>query len=247
MSGLLVAARYLTIVPVPGPVAPGSAALGRAAGWFVVVGAALGAVLVGIDFGLSRFFPGLLVTLLTVTAWKVLTGGLHLDGLADCLDALGGSTPEHRRAILSDSRIGTFGAVGLILFLMIEIVALSGMDAGARWRVLLVAPVIGRATPLLLARLFPPARTDGQGAAFLAHVGWGGTAVALAVAAAFALGALRAPGLVALGAGVLAAVLAGRFLARRFGGITGDVLGAGVELAELAVILTMTAWAGARP
>jgi adenosylcobinamide-GDP ribazoletransferase len=247
VSGLLVAIRYLTIVPVAAHVPPAAAALGRAAGWFPVVGVALGAALVMVDYALGRFFHGLLAALLTVTVWKILTGGLHLDGLADCLDALGGGTPEHRRAILSDSRIGTFGAVGLILFLMIEIVALSGMDASGRWGALLIAPAIGRATPPLLARLFAAARLDGQGAAFLAHVAPAGAAIALAVAVLVALLALRVVGLVAVVAGALAAILAGRFLARRFGGITGDVLGAGVELSELAAVLTVAAWAGARP
>jgi adenosylcobinamide-GDP ribazoletransferase len=189
----------------------------------------------------------LLAALLTVTMWKIFTGGLHLDGLADCLDGLGGRTPEHRRAIMSDSRIGTFGAVGLILFLMIEIVALSGMDPEAGWRALVAAPVIGRATPPLLARLFPAARADGQGAAFLAEVGRGGAVLALTVAMVIALLTLRLEGLVAGAAGLVVAVVAGRFLAARVGGLTGDVLGAVVELSELTVLLTVAGWAGTRP
>ena len=78
-----------------------------------------------VDSLTARLFPGLLGALLTVTAWKLLTGGLHLDGLADCLDGLVGRDREHRLAIMRDSRIGTFGAVGLILFLMLEIVTVA--------------------------------------------------------------------------------------------------------------------------
>ena len=246
MLGLRIAARYLTILPVG--VGPGAspAALGRAAAWFPLIGAGIGLLLMALDAWLARAFPALLAALLTVTAWKVVTGGLHLDGLADCLDGLGGGTPEHRRAIMSDSRIGAFGAIGLILFLMLVIVALSGMDAPTRWRALLVAPTIGRATPPLLARVFP-AGGDGQGAAFAGAVrGWA-VAVALLAAVVVAMAALGVEGLVALAVALGTALLAARFVVARVGGITGDVLGASVELAELAVLLTVAGWAGARP
>jgi adenosylcobinamide-GDP ribazoletransferase len=243
VSGLFTAARYLTILPVPG--GPG-AGLGRAAAWFPVVGLGLGAALVAADHGIGWLFPGLLGALLTVTLWKVLTGGIHLDGLADSLDGLAGRDPDHRRRIMSDSRIGAFGAVGLILFLMIEVVAVAGLDPTVRWRALLAAPVIGRATSPVLARLYPPARADGQGAAFVTHVGAGAAGLAVLVALGVAWLVLGEAGLTAALTALAAAVLVGRFLAGRLAGITGDVLGAAVEIAELAALLTVTAWAGAR-
>ena len=246
MSGFVVAARYLTIVPVRRAAGAPTSGLGRAAAWFPVVGAGIGLLLVAADHWLARTFPALLAALLTVTVWKVVTGGLHLDGLADCLDSLGGRTPEHRRSIMSDSRIGTFGAVGLILFLMIEIVALSGMDGHTRWRLLLAAPTIGRATPPLVARVFPAARGDGQGAAFVAEVRRWAAVVSLMIAAVVAMVTFGASGLVALAVALGVAMLTARFLAVRVGGITGDVLGAVVEVAELAVILVVAAWPGSR-
>ena len=236
VSGLFVAARYLTILPVPGRHAAGLAGLGRAAAWFPVVGLALGVVLLVADQWIVRLFPGLLGALLTVTLWKVLTGGLHLDGLADCLDGLAGRDPNHRRVIMSDSRLGTFGAIGLILFLMIEIVALAELGPGARWRVLL-----GRAMPPLLARLYPAARADGQGAAFVAEVTGVAAVAALLIGLVVAAVTLRAAGLTATLVAVVVAVLGTRFLVGRLGGITGDVLGAAVEAAELAALLTVTA------
>jgi adenosylcobinamide-GDP ribazoletransferase len=246
VSGLVRAARYLTIVPVRGRQAPAATGLGRAAAWFPVVGAAIGLLLIGADHWLSRAFPALLAALLTVTLWKVLTGGLHLDGLADCLDGLGGHSPEHRRLIMRDSRIGTFGAVGLVLFLMIEIVALSGLDAHARWRALLLAPTAGRVAPPLVARLFRPAGEGGQGAAFMGEVGRLGAMLAVVVGVAVALAAFGASGLLALVVALAAALLTARFVAARVGGVTGDVLGAAVEVAELAVLLTVAGWPGAR-
>jgi adenosylcobinamide-GDP ribazoletransferase len=147
VTGLVVAARYLTIVPLPGPARPSADALGRAAPWFPVVGLGLGVVLVVTERVTEVLFPLLLAGLLTVTVWKLLTGGLHLDGLADCLDGLGGRDAEHRLAIMRDSRIGAFGALGLILLLLLEIAAVTELPPSVRSHALLVAPVVARATP----------------------------------------------------------------------------------------------------
>lgn len=246
VSGLVRAAHYLTILPVTRGSSVPRGGLGRAAMWFPVVGAGIGLLLMAANHWLSRTFPALLAALLTVTVWKIITGGLHLDGLADCLDGLGGRTPEHRRAIMSDSRIGSFGAIGLILFLMIEIVALSSLDGHARWRALLAAPVIGRTMPPLLARLFPAARGEGEGAAFAGEVRRRGAIAALLIAAIIATAAFGASGLAALALALGVTLLAARFLVGRVGGITGDVLGAAVEVAELTVVLTVAGWPGAR-
>jgi adenosylcobinamide-GDP ribazoletransferase len=246
VSGLFVAARYLTIVPIPGAAHAPLEALGRAAAWFPIVGIGLGLLLVLVDRLTGWLFSPLLAALLTVTVWKLVTGGVHLDGLADCLDGLVGRDPEHRLAIMRDSRIGAFGAVGLILFLMLEIVALAELVAPVRGSALFAAPVIARATPAVLAALFRPARADGQGAAFHAGVRPSAIAAGLAaamVAAVFALGGL---GVATVAAGLVAAVVFAAFVARRLGGVTGDVLGAAIELSELAALLTVSAWTYAR-
>lgn len=240
------AARYLTIVPIPGPAHAPLEALGRSAVWFPVVGVGLGLLLVVVDRLTGWLFSPLLAALLTVSVWKLVTGGVHLDGLADCLDGLVGRDAEHRLAIMRDSRIGAFGAVGLILFLLLEIVALAELVPPARGSALFAAPVIARATPAILAALFRPARADGHGAAFQAGVRPSAIAVGLAVAVAASTFALGGLGVATLAAGLVAAVALGAFVARRLGGVTGDVLGAAVEVAELAVLLTVSAWTYAR-
>jgi adenosylcobinamide-GDP ribazoletransferase len=106
---------------------------------------------------------------------------------------------------------------------------------------------VARATPALLARIFPPARSDGQGAAFASAVAPWAWAVTLLMAALAAGGALAVVGLGAAAA-VLGAVLAlARFLCGRLGGVTGDVFGAAIEAAELMFILGVLAWIHARP
>jgi adenosylcobinamide-GDP ribazoletransferase len=245
------AARYLTVVPIPGA-ALSREGPGAAAAWFPVVGLAIGVLLVLVERVTSALFAPLLAALLTVTAWKLVTGGLHLDGVADCIDGLVGHDPAHRLAIMRDSRIGAFGAVGLILFLLLEVAAVSGIDGGLRWRALLVAPVVGRAMSPLMARMFPATSpglqtpSSGHGARFRAELGPMAPAVASAFAFVVALGLLGAWGVLAL---VLAAVLTtliGAFMTRRLGGVSGDVHGAAVEFSELAVLLVVAAVSPAR-
>jgi len=239
--------RFLTIVPLPGRTAHDVDALGRAAVWFPVVGLGIGFVLVGIERVTSVLFPSLLAALLTVTAWKVLTGGLHLDGLADCLDGLVGRDAEHRLSIMRDSRIGAFGAIGLILFLLLEIAAVAELPAGLRWRALLVLPSLARATPPLLARCFPPARVEGHGAAFRAGLRASAAPIALALALVLAWLGLGVAGLLVAAAAIVAALGLAGFMAARLAGVTGDVLGAAVEVAELAGLLAVSAWAHVKP
>jgi len=241
VSSLAQAVRYLTIVPLPGRHA-GVGDLGHAAAWFPVVGLGIGAALVALEWLTSRAFPPLLAALLTVTAWKLLTGGLHLDGLADCLDGIGGRDPEHRLAIMRDSRIGAIGAIGLILFLLLEIAALSELPGPVRRRVLLAAPVIARAMPALLGRVFGPARRDGLGAAFQAGLPRGAPLLVLGAALAVAAATLGRAGVAAVAVATVVVVVLGRFFSRRLGGITGDVFGASIEAAELAALLTVSAW-----
>jgi adenosylcobinamide-GDP ribazoletransferase len=242
MRSLILALRFLTVLPVPGPELPGPAALGRAGWWFPVVGLALGAGLGGLLRGLERLFPPLVAAVLLVAAWKIVTGGLHLDGLADLLDGVAGRDRAGRLAIMRDSRLGTFGALGLVFTIFMAIAAVSELEGSARPRVLLLAPFVGRVAPLLVGGWLRPA-TPGQGlgAAFISGLSrragplWALVALVLG-------GALLGPGGVALAvAGLGVAVLAALVASRWLGGLTGDVLGAAVEVAELSVLLAGSA------
>lgn len=238
MGSLILAVRFLTVVPVPGRETQGVSALGRAAWWFPVVGLFLGAGLAGALLVLHALFPPLVAAALLVTVWKAVTGGIHLDGLADSLDGLAGRDPARRLAIMRDSRIGVFGAVGLVLCLFLAVTALADLSGSVRTRLLMLAPVVGRAAPLLVGgwlRLATPG--EGLGAAFVAGLSrWAGPLSGLG---GLALGgALLGPwGVVIAVAAWSAALLWAGFAARRLGGLTGDLLGAVVELAELGVLL----------
>src|SRR5262245_61596780 len=98
--------------------------MGRAALWFPLIGFGLGLVLAGGLLLFRLFFSPALAAALTVAAWAALTGGLHLDGLADCCDGLlATATPERRLEIMRDPRLGAFGVTGLTLFLILKVLA----------------------------------------------------------------------------------------------------------------------------
>ena len=240
IRGFVTAARFLTVVPVPGRPLDGPDALGRAAGWFPLVGLALGVVLTLVDRLLSLAFPPTVSALLVVVTWKLLTGGIHLDGLADSLDGLAGRDTDQRLAIMRDSRIGVFATVGVILVLLLGFTALAGLPWPLRAKALLLAPAAGRVMPLLLARTCEPATPGrGVGAAFIESVTSWALAAGGVVVAAASLALLWLWGLAAAGAGLAVSWALGRYLAARLGGLSGDGLGAGVELAELGVLVAI--------
>lgn len=242
MSYLILAVRFLTVFPVPGREAEGAGALGRSAWWFPVVGLALGACLVAADRVLLLVFPPLLAAVLLVAGWKILTGGLHLDGLADSIDGLAGRDPERRIAIMRDSRLGAFGAVALALSLLISVGAVDALPAPRRPVVLLLAPAIGRLAPVLIGPLFRPATPgQGYGAEFLGGLSAWATPVHVAglwILAALTLGPW---GGLLLSCGLAAALLWAIWLVSRIGGLTGDALGGSVEISEMATLTTAVA------
>jgi adenosylcobinamide-GDP ribazoletransferase len=244
LPDLVLAARFLTILPVPGREATGADALGRAAWWFPPIGLALGVALAAADRGLTWLFPPLLAALLVVSLWKVLTGGIHLDGLADCLDGLAGRDVPQRLAIMRDSRVGVYGALGLVVVFLTSLIALAELPPGPRGAALMLAPVTGRIAPLLAGALLRAAPSpSGLGSAFVAALSRAAGPVYASAAVILAGLLVGGWGMAAVGAGLVVALLGAALVAHRLGGITGDGLGASVELGELGVLLAAAAYA----
>jgi adenosylcobinamide-GDP ribazoletransferase len=254
MNGFRLALGFLTIVPARvGATRPGD--LGRAAGWFPLVGLLLGILLSAAQWLLQRLFPPALAGGLVVALWAALTGGLHLDGLADCGDGLlAAATPQRRLEIMHDPRMGAFGGLALGLFLILKVLAVGGLPAMAllsfqpntlqpvAWLPfgpLVVATVCARWLILPLGRQ-PGARPGGLGADFALGLQPAGMiAAGVVMAVVMVLGGLRA--LVAVAAAHAVAWLILGVARRRLGGVTGDILGLAVELSELTVVLVYSA------
>jgi adenosylcobinamide-GDP ribazoletransferase len=241
IDGIRLAFGTLTVLPVrPGRVDRAAAAVAMSIA--PLVGALLGGVLAALLAGLTAAgAPRLVGAGLTVAAGALLTRGLHLDGLADTVDALG----SYRRgpealAVMKRPDIGPFGVAAIVLTLLLQVAALAALPPVA----VVVAWAAGRlAVPVACRRGVPAARPDGLGALVAGTV-----PVPVLLAAAIVVAAAAVPavpgrmwqGPAAVLAAVLIAALVVRHCVRRFGGVTGDVIGAAVELATTGALVLLT-------
>lgn len=222
---------------LPGGAHPdGERELGRGVPWFPAVGAVLGTLIGSLYWALYSPLGPTLAAVAAVAVGIVLTGAFHEDGLADTADGLGGMTLDRRLEIMKDSRVGTFGSLAITLSTLARVVALAGLGPVDGLVALVAAHTIGRSMATVVMITTGPARADGLGSSYSAHVPRSGVAAGagLVAVAAMAGGPAATVGLVAAGVGAVA--VAG--LARRaFGGTTGDVLGATEQVGELAVLV----------
>jgi cobalamin 5'-phosphate synthase/cobalamin synthase len=207
--------------------------------FFPAVGAALGALLAAAGLGLSRALPLPLAAVLVVALGTAATGALHLDGLADTADGLGGGRDaEHALRIMRDHAVGTYGAAALALALLVKaaaIAALLGRPGAAAW--LPVAGALSRWVIVPVARFAPSARPDGLGASVAAHVGPLEVVGATVLALGLTIGFTGVRGVAALATVAVAGAALVEVCRRRVGGMTGDTLGATGELAEALVLV----------
>ena len=245
MRSLIAAIRFLTRLPMPGP-ATMATDLPAAIGWFPLVGALVGVAIAGAYLGLAQWWPPSIAAVLAVAGGLLLTGGFHEDAVSDAADGLGGGTDRERTvAIMHDSRVGAFGVMGLWVLLTLRWAAL--MAAGAAGVDVLLMFVLasawGRWTAAPLLRFLPPVS---DGLAKDVHASGGNTPLVIATlliaAVSIALhwyGCPRVPlaAVVALGT----TAIWGLYLRCRLGGQSGDLLGAGNQFTEAAVLLTLLA------
>ncbi len=213
---------------------------GRASLWYPFVGLVIGGLILLGWMGTTRLFPALAAGILTLILWVTLTGGLHLDGLADCCDGLlASASVERRLEIMKDSRLGAFGGIGLALTLLLKAAILASLTPQSALGILLAASLARWC--ILPAGLLPLARPSGMGADFKAGFRPWFIAVGAVIPLALSI-LLGARGLISLLAGLLAAALVLRLAQSRIGGVTGDVFGMTVEVVEAAALLVFVAF-----
>jgi len=249
MRQLTLAVTFLTGIPLPveGEVSP--ADLWRSMGWYPLVGLALGAAAWGVYAGLLELLPSLVAAVLVVSLLEAVTRGLHMDGLMDTADGvLSGAPRERALEIMKDSSVGAMGVVAAVLVLLLKVAALGALARADAAAPLLAGWCAARALPALDVYAWPYARAAGTGEAFTRERTPGPVVMAaglLAVGlAATALVTLAVDGAGAWYAGLAVAVVAMAValavqaaVAKRLGGLTGDVYGMGIELAEAAALV----------
>lgn len=244
LRGIVLALSFLTTLPVPGLRSMGSAVQGVSLLWYPLVGVLLGWLLTIA----APVLPGpwyLQAGLLTLL-WVALTGGLHLDGLADCADAWLGGLGDRERTLelLKDPLCGTMGVLALVLVILLKLLAIAALLQASALGYLWLVLVLPRASLLGLFLSTDYVRAGGLGD-ILARKFSRTTAVVVLCALAAILWLLLPWQIwLTLHLAAVATLLLVRYTARRrLGGFTGDVAGALVELQEVALLLVLVALA----
>ncbi|MET1070061.1 MAG: adenosylcobinamide-GDP ribazoletransferase [Pseudomonas prosekii] len=234
-----IALQFLSSLPIRLPGMPEPKELGRSLLFYPLVGLLFGSILWGMSIALAGA-PLLLHAALLLTVWVLLSGALHLDGLADSADAwLGGFGDRERTlTIMKDPRSGPIAVVTLVLVLLLKFAALLALIEQGQGAVLLIVPLLGRAALLGLFLTTPYVRAGGLGQALADHLprsaGW--RVLALSALGCLLIGGM-VEGLVALLIAIALFVWLRQVMLRRLGGTTGDTAGALLELLEMAVLV----------
>lgn len=246
------ALTFLTVIPWPRLGEVSREDLARSLFWFPWVGLILGLAHLAAGLGLLWLLPAPAAAALLLAFTVFLTRGLHLDGLADTLDGLGGGqTPEARLAIMKDSRLGAFGGLGLGLVLLLKFSFLWMILEQGLWRGLVLTPLTSRWGLVFLAYLCPYARREGglgQAVTEGATAALTAKATVPALLLALLVGGWPGPALLALIA--LAVWGLSAYFHEKLGGVTGDAYGAAhevLELLSLTLVLIFPAKAGGLP
>jgi len=239
VQAIRVAFTLLTRLPVRGGAAR-EGDLGRSLAFFPLVGCVLGGLLAAVAAMLWSRLPAALLGVGLVALLAGLTGGLHLDGLADVFDGLGGGHGNRERvlAIMRDSRIGAQGAVAIILVLVAKVIGFAGLVERHEVALLVAGPAVARWAVLPLIVFFPYGREEGMGKAFNAQ----GSAWEVVLATGFIVVLAPWGGWRLVDAALIAlslTLMLGVWMQRRLGGLTGDVYGAAIELAEVVFLMAV--------
>jgi len=239
MVSLIAAFQFLTIFPTLIKRMFTSQEMGRAVGWFPLVGVALGLALYGVNYSARLIFPASISAALTLFAWVIFTRAFHLDGFMDTCDGLfGGWTPERRLEIMKDSRMGAFGVAGGVLVLLTEYASLhSSLNL---FPALLLSTTLGRWVSPLVISAFPYAREDGLGIEMKRNVSLREVLIATLITAIttwFISGWL---GFALMLGTALLGFLVALYAMRLLPGLTGDIYGTVTTLVEMSVLVYFT-------
>jgi adenosylcobinamide-GDP ribazoletransferase len=234
----LIALQFLTQLPVQLGVQPCEKDIGRSLLYYPLVGLMIGALLVTLGWSLNNA-PTLITAALLVTAWIMITGGLHLDGLADSADAWIGGMGDREKtlAIMKDPACGPAGVVAILLIILLKFTALHSLLMTDEWTALFLATIIGRTLLPVLLLTTPYVRLNGLGFILSTYQPKRMSIIGVAITTALILLATRLYGLWLLIAAITLFLILRHMMLRRIGGTTGDTAGALVEVVETTVLL----------
>ena len=239
MSRFIISLQFLTIIPFSKNTNVNEEDLGKSMLYFPLAGLFIGVCLVGVNLGLSLLLPQSVVDGLIIAFLVVITGSMHLDALADTIDAIGsGKERKEKLRIMKDPTVGAMGVVAIILVLILKYLALTAIPGTLKNQALLVMPVMGRWAQVIVSYFSSYAGLKrGLGVPFTTHVTLFILAAASIMAVLIASFLFLVKGVVIAVSVLVFSLMYSLFFKRLLGGVTGDVLGAGNEIIEAAVLI----------
>jgi adenosylcobinamide-GDP ribazoletransferase len=233
-----IALQFLTVLPIKLKKMPSAKQNGQSLLFYPVVGLLIGLILFGFSLFLVQL-PTLLIASIILVLWIWLTGGLHLDGLADTSDAwVGGfGDPERTLKIMKDPACGPIGVLSLIVVCLLKFAALYVLIEQHLNVFLILIPAIGRSVALLLFLTTEYVRAEGLGSSITDSIPKRVTWIVFVITLSFLL-VFKWLGLIAFVCFLGLAFYLRRLFIQRIGGITGDTIGAAIELIEMSVLLS---------
>jgi len=243
MKSILIALQFLTRLPIRlNNIQPND--LARSMAWFPLVGSFIGGILVLINYEamIFHFTPEITAGLLAL-ALIIITGGLHLDGLADMSDGFyAGKTKGDIIRIMDDSHTGAMGVIGIVIVLLLKygilvsLLNLTNIEKSSL--ALLTVPVVSRWGMVMASALLPPAKTEGLGQSFLSEIKSRHWIIATIFTGIMISALIHQNGFILCMVTILLVVVWVLYIRQRLGGLTGDTLGAINEILEVGGLFT---------
>ncbi len=235
-NNFILALSFLTAFPLPKK-GHNASQLSRAIPFFTLIGLLIGALLSGILYILHFYLPNNINLFIAVILIFVFTRGLHIDGLADSIDGLVGTTDrEQALSIMEDEKVGAFGLSAVIFDIILKYLLLLSINPGFIWVALILFPAMARMCAVTALTFFPAAKNSGLGQELKKNSRKSSFFINLFILSwAFVL-ALSYSGLLILLAGLVAGMFITYLLSIKVRGITGDILGAVIELSEISIL-----------
>ncbi|MFH1414572.1 MAG: adenosylcobinamide-GDP ribazoletransferase [Elusimicrobiota bacterium] len=245
MKSFIFALRFLTIIPLGFKHDSEKNTIAESIVSFPLVGLLIGIILAFTASLLGNLVPNLLLCIIVILVSAVITGGLHIDGLADTMDGFyAGRNRDEILSIMRDSHVGTMGVLGIVGIVLLKIGFLSALVSDVRFKALLIMPAVSRWSLVVAVYLFDYARQQGKAESFFKDLKLIRLLIAtlsVLVIVYFVLGVIGCTALVFI---FLVTCIFGLIIKKKIGGVTGDTLGALNEVNEVLVLLLLYAGRG---
>ena len=238
MNSFLIALQFITTLPIKANLNYSEKNIASSMVYYPLVGTIIGFILVVFNLLLSKIIPDLLINIILLIIWISLSGGIHLDGLADSFDGLfGGKDKKKILEIMRDSSIGVYGVLALFLILLLKYVLLIELPIQDKNMILMIAPTLSRLSMVLAVYYFPYARKEGFGKTYKLYLKRNHVILAFVWTVIISITLLFWQGIVLIITGLLFSFVISKFITNKIDGLTGDNYGAINEIVEVLTLL----------